>query len=148
MAISRIKNVRFHYLETRFYLPDRTELKKFILKIFDLEGIKVNSVNYIFCSDHYLIEINRKYLNHDTYTDIITFPYSFSPEPVLSDIYISIDRIRDNAKLFKTSFKTEIHRVMFHGALHLCGYKDKSKKDKLIMKAKEDVYLNAMFHVK
>jgi probable rRNA maturation factor len=142
MAISRIKNVRFHYLETRFHLPHRTELKKFILKIFDLEGIKVDLLNYIFCSDRYLIDINRKYLHHDTYTDIITFPYSTSPEPVLSDIYISVDRVRDNSRLFETSFKTEIHRVMFHGALHLCGYKDKSKKERLTMKAKEDFYLN------
>lgn len=143
MPTSTIKSIHFHFLDTRFYLSNRTDLKKFILQLFNTEKVKVNAINYVFCSDSYLIGLNKKYLSHNTYTDIITFPYSDSFEPVLSDVYISIDRVKENAKLFNTSFQIELLRVIFHGALHLCGYKDKTKRDAQLMRAKEDYFLDA-----
>jgi rRNA maturation RNase YbeY len=141
MISQKVKKIQFNYLERSFSLTARTELKEFILRLFREEGVKVDFVNYVFCTDAYLIEINRSFLNHDTYTDIITFQYTRAGEPVQSDIYISIDRVRENAKLYHTSFRSELCRVLFHGALHLCGYKDKTKKDSLLMRTKEDHYL-------
>lgn len=141
MVKQKIRKIQFNYLENSFYLPSRTELKKFILTLFEKEGIRVASVNYIFCSDEYLLKINKGFLNHNTYTDIITFQYSEAEMPVHSDIYISIERVKENARLYHTSFTKELYRVLFHGALHLCGYKDKAEKDIKLMRAKEDFYL-------
>jgi rRNA maturation RNase YbeY len=135
------KKIQFHYLEGGFYLPSRTALKKFILTLFKKEGVKVEAVNYIFCADQYLLNINKDFLDHNTYTDIITFQYTAPKMPVRSDIYISIDRVRENAMLYHTSFLQELYRVIFHGTLHLCGYKDKSDKDVKLMRSKEDFYL-------
>ncbi|AXY76688.1 rRNA maturation RNase YbeY [Paraflavitalea soli] len=129
--------VDFHFLEPA-NLKDRLMLKAFLRSLFKREGTKLESLRYIFCSDKYLLEINRQYLNHDDYTDIITFNLSNHPAPVMGEIYISIDRVRDNAQQFHTSFKEELHRVIFHGALHLCGYKDKTSKDARLMREKED----------
>jgi len=98
-------------------------------------------ISYIFCSDHYLHEINVTHLQHDTLTDIITFDYC-EDCTIHGDIFISIDRIKENAKLFDTSIENELHRVMIHGVLHLCGYKDKTPEDQNVMSAKEDFYLN------
>lgn len=139
------RKIQFHYITPSFFLPNRTQLKAFIIKAFKKEGFKVGEVNYIFCTDPYLLQINQQYLNHDTYTDIITFPYSQKGEPVSSDIYISIDRVRQNAKDFNTSFTRELHRVIFHGMLHLCGYKDKNKEQTQQMREKEDYYLDLYF---
>jgi rRNA maturation RNase YbeY len=104
-----------------------------------MEGVAAEEINYIFCSDQFLFKLNNMYLKHNTYTDIITFQYS--SQPVFSDIYISIDRVRENARLYDITFLKELYRVMFHGALHLCGYKDKTKKDSFEMRNKEDSYL-------
>jgi rRNA maturation RNase YbeY len=109
------------------------------------ERKKVDALNYIFCTDDYLLEINKKYLNHDNYTDIITFELSSKDQPLLSDIYISSERVRDNASMFKTSFSRELHRVIFHGALHLCGYDDKKREQALLMREMENVYLSQYF---
>ena len=98
-------------------------------------------ISYIFCSDNYLHEINVTHLNHDTLTDIITFDYC-EDCTIHGDIFISIDRIKENAKSFNTSIENELHRVMIHGILHLCGYKDKTPEDQNVMSAKEDFYLN------
>lgn len=141
MTKQHVEKIRFNYLERSFKLSSRTQLKLFILKLFKTEGVEVDSVNYIFCSDAYLLKINRDFLDHNTYTDIITFQYTPSKEPVVSDIYISIDRVRENARQYHTSFKKELYRVLFHGILHLCGYKDKSEKDIQLMRSKEDHYL-------
>jgi len=138
-----IKKIRFHYLNQSFYLPNRTLLKTFILSLFEKEGFEVQEVNYIFCSDEYLLELNRTYLNHDTLTDIITFQYSEAFQPILSDVYISIERVRENAVFYKNSFIQELYRVLFHGALHLCNYGDKTKKETVLMRRKEDSYLKA-----
>jgi len=142
MSARSSKSIYFHYIDQGFYLPYRTGLKNFIQQIFKNEGIADGEINYIFCSDKYLLHLNTAYLNHDTYTDIITFQYSWPPQPVLSDIYISVERVRENAKLYNAAFLNELYRVIFHGALHLCGYKDKTKKDLALMRSKEDFYVN------
>lgn len=133
--------IQFHYLVDSFFFPGRTRLKDFILQRLKKEGKKVDQVNYIFCSDDYLLALNRTHLKHNTLTDIITFELSEREQPLLSDIYISIQRVRENAKRFSTSFLVELHRVIFHGALHLAGYKDKSQKDAELMRQMEDQWL-------
>ena len=100
---------------------------------------------YIFCNDRYLLDINRRYLNHEDFTDIISFDLSSDPTIIHGEIYISVERVRDNATKLGVSFKEELHRVVFHGALHLCGYKDKLKSDQLIMREMEDRYLGLYF---
>ena len=99
MVRAKVNKVRFNYLEQSFHLAERTRLKEFILELVHKEGPGVSSINYIFCSDSYLLKINNDFLNHDTYTDIITFQYTRPKEPVQSDMYISIDRVRENARL-------------------------------------------------
>lgn len=141
MQKREIKRIRFNYLDKQFYFPHRSELKAFLLKLFHKEGFQVETVNYIFCSDNYLISINKIFLHHDTFTDIITFQYSAHNEPLSSDIYISVDRVKDNAQLYNTTLLNELYRVIFHGALHLCGYKDKSQLDTQKMRSMEDYYL-------
>ena len=103
--------------------------------------------SFIFCSDDYLLQINRSFLQHDYYTDIITFPLSVKDEPIVAEVYISLDRIKQNAIQHNVNLFDETLRVLFHGALHLCGYSDKTKKQQLIMRAKENYYIN-LFHVK
>jgi rRNA maturation RNase YbeY len=136
--------IHFHLLQS-FTLSNRTILKKFLVNLFKKEGVKLAGLNYIFCSDSYLLNINQQYLKHNDYTDIITFPLSRGPEGIFGEIYISIDRVRENARTFNTSFTKELHRVIFHGALHLCGYKDKRPKDKQAMTKAEDKNLQAFF---
>jgi rRNA maturation RNase YbeY len=131
-----------------FHFPNRTALKKLLLSLFKKEGFTIKAVNYIFCSDDYLLKINKVHLNHDTYTDIITFEYSECFEPVFSDIYISVERVRENSKVYNVFFTKELSRVILHGALHLCGYKDKSQNQIAEMRSKEELYLSKLFHVK
>ena len=140
MRIESKSTVSF-FFQTAVSLRERTRLKKFIVQIFKAEGMALDSLNYIFCTDEELLAINRDYLQHDYYTDIITFELSGKGEPVLGEIYISVDRVRDNASSIGTSFRAELHRVIFHGVLHLCGYKDKSPADEKKMRAREDHYL-------
>ncbi len=138
------QKVYFFFQEVKFSLAKRTQLKKFIENIFKKEGKKLESLNYIFCTDKSLLEINRQFLKHDFYTDIITFDLSDS-DAVKADIYISIDRVKENALDHNTSFKQELHRVLFHGVLHLSGYKDKKKGEIQAMRIKEDYYLDTYF---
>jgi rRNA maturation RNase YbeY len=105
------------------------------------EGYKIERINYIFCSDNYLLRLNQEHLKHDTYTDVITFQFSEPLEKILADIYISIDRVKENSSSFKNSFTMELYHVMFHGALHLCGYADKRKSDIQLMQSREEFYL-------
>jgi len=135
--------IRFQFADLRFSLKERTRLKAFLLHLAEEEGRRVEAVHYIFCTDAYLLEINRSHLNHDTYTDIITFPYSEAGAPLHSDIFISVERVRENALAFDVAFETELYRVMFHGLLHLCGYKDKSKAEVQLMRQREDFWLAA-----
>lgn len=117
--------------------------KQWLKQVASSEDVVVDEINYIFCSDNYLLEVNRNYLNHDYYTDIITFDNS-EDEKILSDIFISIDRINENSVSLGTSFIHELSRVMVHGLLHLCGYHDKSTNDKTLMREKEDHYLSLL----
>lgn len=137
--------VHLHFLQKGFSLSNRKTLKAFIPALFKKEKKKFKEIGYIFCSDEYLLEINKLHLHHDFYTDIITFGLSGPDEPIIAEVYISIDRVKDNARQFNVPFKQELHRVIFHGALHLCGYKDKKKQEKVVMKAMEDKYLRLYF---
>lgn len=137
--------IHFHFLKGSNSLSQRGHLKSFISTLFKKEGKRLGEISYIFCSDDYLLEINRQYLKHDYYTDIITFGLSEPGQPINAEIYISVDRVKENAGEFKTSFKRELHRVIFHGVLHLCGYKDKKKEDVALMRKMEEKYLNQYF---
>ena len=140
-----MQKVQFYSLDRSPALKERTRLKLFIEKIFISEKKKLGNLSYIFCSDEHLLSINRDFLKHDFYTDVITFDLSSPKNEIKGEVYLSIDRIKDNAKQLDFSFKAELHRVLFHGALHLCGYKDKSKRDILLMREKEDNYLKSYF---
>lgn len=134
--------VQFHE-ETKFKLNERRKLKAFIPVIFQKEGKAFENLDVIFCTDEYLLNVNREFLQHDYYTDIITFDLSENKKvPVTAELYISVDRVKENAQTMNVSFQTEMQRVIFHGALHLCGYKDKGKKAEALMREKEDQYLN------
>jgi rRNA maturation RNase YbeY len=122
-------------------IKNRMQLKVFIEFIFKNEKSNLQSLNYVFCTDKRLRKINKQYLNHDYFTDIITFNLSGPNKPIVSEIYISIERIKENAKSMGITYKSELHRVLFHGVLHLCGYSDKNPKDKIVMRAREDFYL-------
>jgi probable rRNA maturation factor len=130
----------------KFTLRNKTILKKWISATINKEKRKVGDITFIFCSDEYLLHINKQYLQHDTYTDIITFDYSEgdSAQPVSGDIFISIERVKENAEKFSTTFENELHRVIIHGVLHLLGYKDKTKVAKAQMTSKEDYYLKQL----
>jgi probable rRNA maturation factor len=126
------------FFKTPVSLKNRAKLKKFIEAAFRKEKKKLKTLNYIFCGDEELLQINRQYLKHDYYTDIITFELSKKGEPVEGEIYISIERVRDNAVEMAQPFYKELQRVLFHGVLHLCGYKDKSEQEKKRMRHMED----------
>ena len=146
MATAKKTKVHFfsHDIPTR--LKNTTNLKHFIESIFKREMKTLESINYIFCSDKAILEINKKYLTHDFYTDVITFDLSPDNKAITAEVYISIDRIRDNAKQLGLSIKSELHRVFFHAALHLCGYNDKKKKDKEMMRKRENELLARYFN--
>jgi rRNA maturation RNase YbeY len=139
--MSVTSKVRFFYDGVKVQLRNREYLKTQIRKLFKREGKQLDSLNYVFCSDERLLEINRQYLEHDFYTDIITFDLSELRGIIQGEVYISIDRVRDNAKEHAVSIAQELRRVIFHGALHLCGYGDKSAKEQESMRYKEDEYL-------
>lgn len=130
--------------EIDFDLPNTKKTKGWVINAITNEQKQVGNINYIFCSDEYLHKINLKYLNHDTYTDIITFNYC-EDNVVSSDIFISIDRVRENAINYKKSFINELHRVIIHGILHLVGYNDKSHSEQKQMTSREDFYLSLLF---
>lgn len=138
-------SVHFYFNNVDFSLKDRRRLRNFIRTLATNEKRKIVNVNYIFCTDKAVLEINRSYLDHDYSTDVITFDLSSSPAEIMADIYVSAQRVRANAKSLKTSFKEELHRVMFHGLLHLCGYNDKTEKERDTMRHREDYYLKRYF---
>lgn len=139
--MSSKSKVYFFFNEVSFNLENRKLLRDYIAAIFLKEKKALETLNYVFCSDAYLLKINKTYLNHNNYTDIITFLLSSPQSPISGEIYISAERVRENAKNLGHSFKEELLRVIFHGVLHLCGYKDKAGPDKRIMRSKEDFYL-------
>ena len=134
--------ITFNY-ETSFKLSDSSQFQEWIIKVISLESFECSEINYVFCDDDYLHRINMEYLKHDTLTDIISFDYTIG-NIISGDIYISIPRVEENALLYKTTFQDELSRVMIHGILHYCGYKDKSDKDKVLMRDKEDYYLKML----
>lgn len=138
--------VQFFYQDVRFSFSKRNTLKVFIEKLFRLEKIGLKTLNVIFCSDDSLLAINREFLDHDYYTDIISFPLSSKGQPVEAELYISIDRVKENAKKQEIKFSTELHRVLFHGCLHLTGYNDKSSQQIKKIREREDHYLRLYFH--
>ncbi len=133
--------ISFNTGDRPFVFQQKTQLKAFIESIFKKEKKQLAGLRYVFCSDDMLLDINRNFLQHDYFTDIISFGLSEIGEPIEGEIYISIDRVRDNAQLLGQTYKEEMLRVLFHGALHLCGYKDKTKSEIITMRAKEDQYL-------
>ncbi len=135
--------INFFQEDTVFILKDKNGVRTWINETITAEGYILSELNFIFCSDSYLLEINKQYLNHDTFTDIITFDNSEEEGIIFGDIFISIDRIKENAKTFNVTLKDELHRVIIHGTLHLLGYPDKKKEEKVLMTEKEDFYLAA-----
>lgn len=137
-------------MDSYIYFEDNTQklnlaelkfVRPWILLAANLEGYQVGELGFIFCDDQFLNSINVEFLEHDTYTDIITFDYS-SKTTISGEIYISMDRVLENSKLFQSGIQQEIHRIIIHGVLHLLGYKDKSPEDKAQMNSKEDYYLS------
>ena len=138
--------INFNYLDvSSSSFKNKTGLKAQLVSLFKKEGALVESVEYIFCTDAYLLGINKQFLKHNFYTDIITFNLANKNEPIQGEIYISIDRVKENAQTHQTTYKEELHRVIFHGALHLCGYKDKLPIDVKKMRNAENSYLAAYF---
>ena len=136
--------INFNY-ESEFSLDNEEAIAAWMSEVIESENKKEGEINYIFCDDEYLHKINLEYLNHDNLTDIISFDYTMGNE-ISGDIFISVERVQDNASDFKVSFEDELKRVMVHGVLHYCGYKDKGEDDELVMRSKEDDKL-ALFHV-
>ena len=136
-----MQKITFSTGDRPFAFKQKEILKRFIETIFLKEKKKLAEINYVFCTDAMLLEINQNFLQHDYYTDIITFGLSEKNQPIEAEIYISIDRVKENAKDLSITYQQEMLRVLFHGALHLCGYKDKSKADIKVMRTKEDFYI-------
>ena len=137
--------IHFFYNNIQAHILQRNYLKSFIQDLFVKEKRQLQSLNYIFCTDTFILGINKTYLDHDYFTDVITFHLSNKDQPIIAEIYISVDRVRENAKALGVSYKKEIHRVIIHGALHLCGYNDKSKAEQIEMRKLEDAYLILYF---
>lgn len=134
--------ISFFQEDINYNLKNKLKVKQWIKDTIAAEGYKLDELTYIFCSDNYLLQINQQYLDHDTYTDIITFDNSSEKGIITGDIFISIERIRENAAKFNQSITDELHRVIIHGALHLLGYKDKTALDSKNMTQMEDKYLD------
>lgn len=137
--------IQFFLLNKSILLANRKGLKLFIFKIFRKEKRKLLQLNYIFCSDDFLLKINNLHLEHNYFTDIITFDLSELPNQIIGEIYISTDRVKENASLIGVTINEELHRVIIHGVLHLCGYKDKTAKQKKDMRLLENKYLQKYF---
>lgn len=137
--------ISYNY-ETEFLISNEEDYTSWIENVIESEGKDLGELSYIFCDDEYLLEINQQYLDHDTLTDIISFDYT-EGNVVSGDIFISVERVQDNADDFNVSFEDELKRVIIHGVLHYCGYKDKSESDELLMRSKEEEKIK-MFHVK
>ncbi|MFN5023194.1 MAG: rRNA maturation RNase YbeY [Chitinophagaceae bacterium] len=136
-------SISFNQADSKVTLANRVALKSFIEKRVKKEGFSIETLTYVFCSDKYLLKMNKDFLSHNYYTDIISFDLSETPGNLIGEVYISVDRVKDNAKTHGTSLKEELHRVIFHGALHFCGYNDKKPADTIKMRQMEDLWLSA-----
>jgi len=137
-----MNQVVFHSADVSISLKNKRQVKTLIQEIFKQENYRLKKVAYVFCSDEYLLQLNQQHLHHDYFTDTLTFQLSPTEQPVEGEIYISINRIEENAKLYKVPYENELLRVIIHSALHLCGYKDASKKLKHQMHQKENFYID------
>ncbi|MEO5602924.1 MAG: rRNA maturation RNase YbeY [Cyclobacteriaceae bacterium] len=135
-------SINFFNQDIHFNLAEKRKTSQWIKAVIKKENKSLVNLNYIFCSDQYLLEINQQYLNHAVLTDIITFDNSSEKEVIEGDVFISIDRVKDNALSLKVNFDEEVHRVLIHGVLHLSGYSDKTSAEKAQMRIKEDAYLS------
>ena len=129
------------YSETNFELKNSNEISQWISQIIQQEDCEEGEISYIFCNDEYLLKLNKEFLNHDTLTDIISFDNSLGKQ-INGDIYISVERVKENSKTYATKFENELHRVIIHGILHYCGYKDKTDEDAKTMRIKEEEALS------
>lgn len=136
--------IRFFNEDTAYKLAQKPRIRQWLTAQARHEDVKVRELNYVFCSDEYLLQINRDHLEHDYYTDIITFDNSETEGVIEGDIFISIERVDDNWRIQQTDFLSELRRVMAHGLLHLCGYGDKTPAEQQVMRAKEDAWLAAL----
>ncbi len=136
--------INYFSQKPRFKLKNSVKTSTWIRKVIKKEGKSLRSLNYVFCTDEYLREMNIQFLKHRTYTDIITFNYNPSKTEIEGEIYISVDRVRENAETFQTDFQTELNRVIIHGVLHLLGFNDKTKAEKTAMREKEDACLSLL----
>lgn len=134
-------NVYFYSADSQVSIKPGQGYKNTIKQVFLKEEYDLKKLSFIFCSDDFILNLNREFLKHDFYTDILTFLLSLPNDPVEGEVYLSIDRIKENAKVFGVPYQNELLRVMIHGALHLCGYTDKSKAEKKLMREKEDFYI-------
>lgn len=136
------RTIRFESADLPFSLREQVDIKKWLVKTVELYGCSIADLQYVFCSDDFLLDINQRFLQHDEYTDIITFDLSEEKKMIRGEIYISIPRVRENGDIFLSGFRNELHRVMVHGVLHLCGLKDKTKKEAQIMRLAEQSALS------
>ncbi len=136
--------IYYNNIDNKYIIKEKRKLSNWIKLCISEEGKTIDNIAFNLCSDEYILQLNNEALQHDYYTDIITFELNEKDEPIEGDIYISIDRVKDNAITLHIPFKNELHRVLIHGVLHLCGYKDKSKKEELLMREKENYYLNKL----
>lgn len=141
------KLILFQNENIHFELRNKTKIRHWIKNTIQKERRNLLELNFIFCDDAYLHKINMQYLKHDTYTDIITFDNSFAPNDISGDVFISIERVKENSKKYKEKFEKELHRVVIHGVLHLIGYDDKSSAQVKVMRQKEDYYLSLAPHI-
>ncbi|MDR2907974.1 MAG: rRNA maturation RNase YbeY [Bacteroidales bacterium] len=135
-----MQTIQFFNEEVNFTLKNKTQIREWLVKLIGKEKKSLGEINFIFCGDEYLLKLNEQYLNHDTFTDIITFDF-VEGKTISGDIFISVDRMKENAKLFHVKQSDETHRLIAHGVLHLLGYKDKTPKDKKVMTAQEELAL-------
>lgn len=142
MTSSNKSSVQFHSQLDDFKLKNKTLIKKTLLELAQKEDARVGTINYIFCSDEYVLELNKTYLDHDYYTDILSFP--MNAEPLEGDIFISVERVKENAATFNTDFTTELYRVIAHGLLHFLGYDDHSEENIRMMREKENEFIQAL----
>jgi probable rRNA maturation factor len=135
-------SIHYFFEDIEFKLDNSNKISSWISDVLSKEKYNLTSINYIFCSDEHLLKVNREYLSHDYYTDIITFNNSEADNQIEGDLFISIDRVAENAKVNNESFDKELNRVMIHGVLHLLGYNDKTKEEQIMMREKENAYLS------
>jgi len=145
MTVQQPNKIYFHFRFQPRLLKKRTPLKSFIESIFKREKKKIQEINFVFCRNQEVLALNKRFLEHNYNTDILTFDLSENNKPIVADIFINLEQVLKNAKSYNTSFNKEIHRVIFHGVLHLCGYNDKTLKEKETIRFWEDFYLGEYF---